>query len=202
MPHDVLHAPRGHHGGHAHAQGPGQLLRRRILAELSAVEAARATDLAARLGMPANSLGFHLRVLAEAHIIEDAPELARDKHDRVWLAVPGGPRVGPPSQPRATVDGLALQAYPGAGRRGSNQLRAVVDWGIKYATGSEPEVRAMLDISTLVLNAREAEELEEGVLEPLRRSKERSIAAAGDGTERKLWNFSMVMAREDLPGLR
>lgn len=178
-------------------------LRRRILAELSAVEAARAADLAVRLGVPANSLSFHLRVLAEAHIIEDAPELARDKRDRVWRAVPGGLSVGSPNQPSETDDALALQAYLGQEAEDQiRQLRAVVDWGTKYATGSEPEARAMLDISSLRLNAREAEELEEGVLELLRRTKAGSIAASGDGTERKLWNFSMVMAREDLPGLR
>ncbi|WP_181578344.1 helix-turn-helix domain-containing protein [Arthrobacter sp. AQ5-05] len=178
-------------------------LRRRILAELSAVEAARATDLAVRLGVPANSLSFHLRVLAEARIIEDAPELARDKRDRVWRAVPGGLSVGSPGRPSRSDDALALQAYLGQEAEDQiRQLRAVVDWGTKYANGSEPEARALLDISSLMLNAGEVEELEQGVLELLRRTKGRSIAAAGDGTERKLWNFSMVMAREDLPGLR
>lgn len=178
-------------------------LRRRILAELSSVESARAADLAVRLDVPANSLSFHLRVLAEAHIIEDAPELARDKRDRVWRAVPGGLSVGSPNRPSETGDALALQAYLGQESEDQiRQLRAVVDWGAKYATGSEPEARAMLDISSLRLNAREAEELEQGVLELVHRTKAGSIAASGDGTERRLWNFSMVMAREDLPGLR
>lgn len=34
--------------------------------------------------MPANSISFHLHVLAKNHFIEEAPELARDKRDRVW----------------------------------------------------------------------------------------------------------------------
>lgn len=59
-------------------------LRQRILGELEVVEHARAADLAEALGEPANSISFHLRVLAKAGIIEEAPELARDRRDRVW----------------------------------------------------------------------------------------------------------------------
>lgn len=59
-------------------------LRQRILGELEVVEHARAADLAEGLGEPANSISFHLRVLAKAGIIEEAPELARDRRDRVW----------------------------------------------------------------------------------------------------------------------
>lgn len=59
-------------------------LRQRILAELSVVEHARAADLADTLGEPANSISFHLRVLARAGIVTEAPEHARDRRDRVW----------------------------------------------------------------------------------------------------------------------
>lgn len=178
-------------------------LRRRIAAELAAVESARATDLADRLGVAANSLSFHLRVLAEAGIIEEAPELARDRRDRVWRALPGGLSVGSPSLPSSTEDSLALQAYLGQEAEDQiRQLQAVVNWGTSYATGEDVESRGMLDIASLRLSVAEAEDLEAGVLDLLRRIKERSLADAGDGAERKLWNFSMVMAREDLPGLR
>lgn len=59
-------------------------LRQRILGEFAVVEHARAADLADALGEPANSISFHLRVLAKAGIIEEAPEHARDRRDRVW----------------------------------------------------------------------------------------------------------------------
>ncbi|MFD7022820.1 winged helix-turn-helix domain-containing protein [Promicromonospora sukumoe] len=62
-------------------------LRQRILVELNVREHARAADLARSLGEPANSISFHLRVLAKHGFIEEAPELAHDKRDRVWRPV-------------------------------------------------------------------------------------------------------------------
>ncbi|WP_020016269.1 winged helix-turn-helix domain-containing protein [Promicromonospora sukumoe] len=62
-------------------------VRQRILIELNVREHARAADLARTLDIPANSISFHLRVLAKHHFIEEAPELARDKRDRVWRPV-------------------------------------------------------------------------------------------------------------------
>lgn len=59
-------------------------LRQRIMVELNVREHARAADLARTLGVPANSISFHLRVLAKHRFIEEAPELAHDKRDRVW----------------------------------------------------------------------------------------------------------------------
>jgi DNA-binding transcriptional ArsR family regulator len=73
-----------------HITDPGVLralshpLRQRILGELDVVGHARAADLAAALEEAANSISFHLRVLAKAGIIEEAPEHARDRRDRVW----------------------------------------------------------------------------------------------------------------------
>lgn len=45
---------------------------------------ARAADIAAATGKPANSISYHLRTLAAAELVAEAPELARDKRDRVW----------------------------------------------------------------------------------------------------------------------
>lgn len=59
-------------------------LRQQILAELVTRGHARASDLVEPLEQPANSISFHLRTLAKAGLIVEAPELARDKRDRVW----------------------------------------------------------------------------------------------------------------------
>src|SRR5690606_22496775 len=74
-------------------------LRRRIAKAVGARGHARAADIAADLGVPANSVSFHLRVLADADLIEEAPEHARDKRDRVWKAVEAAWNVGSPEHP-------------------------------------------------------------------------------------------------------
>lgn len=61
-------------------------VRARILEELSASGPVRAADVARELGIPANQASFHLRQLAKYGLVEEAPEEARDKRDRVWRA--------------------------------------------------------------------------------------------------------------------
>ena len=61
-------------------------VRTRILEELSATGPVRAADIARELGIPANQASFHLRQLAKYGLVEEAPEEARDKRDRVWRA--------------------------------------------------------------------------------------------------------------------
>ncbi len=59
-------------------------VRNRILTELDAGGPLRAADVAVLLGIPANSASFHLRQLAKFGLVEEDPEAARDKRDRVW----------------------------------------------------------------------------------------------------------------------
>lgn len=65
-------------------------VRNRILTELTATGPARAADLAKDLGIPANQASFHLRQLAKYGIVQDAPEAAHDRRDRVWKVVAEG----------------------------------------------------------------------------------------------------------------
>lgn len=66
-------------------------LRQRIILELSVRHSARAADLAEIVGEPANAVSYHMRSLAKANLLVEAPELARDSRDRVWkLAHPEG----------------------------------------------------------------------------------------------------------------
>jgi DNA-binding transcriptional ArsR family regulator len=62
-------------------------VRGRILDEIEASGPVRAADVARELGIPANQASFHLRQLAKYGLVEEAPEEARDKRDRVWRAV-------------------------------------------------------------------------------------------------------------------
>jgi len=59
-------------------------VRNRILTELDAHGPLRAADVARLLGIPANSASFHLRQLAKFGLVEEDPDAARDKRDRVW----------------------------------------------------------------------------------------------------------------------
>ena len=76
-------------------------LRRQVWNEVTRARYARAADLAQRLDQPANTLSFHLRVLAQAGLIEEAPEKARDKRDRVWKPTSGAMSLGSPEDPVA-----------------------------------------------------------------------------------------------------
>lgn len=59
-------------------------LRMQLLQRLASRGTARAADLAEDTGLPANSVSYHLRILAKGGAIVEAPDAARDKRDRVW----------------------------------------------------------------------------------------------------------------------
>ena len=122
-------------------------LRQRILLELSMLEHGRAADLARVLDQPANAISFHLRALARAGLIVEAPEHARDRRDRVWKPV---------------ADSYALDRHvPG--------WTAVVDPLLDWVrnTVMEPvtdeSVHRQLAASQLSLTRAEAEELAEAL---------------------------------------
>ena len=71
-------------------RGLAHPVRNRILEEMASGGAMRATDVAERLAIPANHASFHLRQLAKYGLVEEAPELARDRRDRVWRLVHAG----------------------------------------------------------------------------------------------------------------
>ena len=61
-------------------------------------------DIARELGIPANQASFHLRQLAKYGVVEEDPEAARDKRDRVWRLV---------AEEGLTVNLAELEAQPG-----------------------------------------------------------------------------------------
>lgn len=62
-------------------------LRRKMLRHLGEHEAATSTTIAEALGENTGTTSYHLRVLAEAGVIEEVPERARGR-ERWWRAVP------------------------------------------------------------------------------------------------------------------
>jgi DNA-binding transcriptional ArsR family regulator len=59
-------------------------LRRRMLDVLSLDGAATASALAEATGQAVGNISHHLKVLAAAELIQEAPELARDRRERWW----------------------------------------------------------------------------------------------------------------------
>jgi DNA-binding transcriptional ArsR family regulator len=67
-------------------------LRRRLLDALSVDDAATASMLAEATGQAVGNVSHHLKVLASARLIEEAPELARDRRERWWRRTSRGLR--------------------------------------------------------------------------------------------------------------
>jgi DNA-binding transcriptional ArsR family regulator len=67
-------------------------LRRRLLDALSVDDAATASMLAEATGQAVGNVSHHLKVLAAAQLIEEAPELARDRRERWWRRTSRGLR--------------------------------------------------------------------------------------------------------------
>jgi DNA-binding transcriptional ArsR family regulator len=64
-------------------------LRRRLLDVLRVHGPATASVLAERTAQAVGNISHHMRILAEAGLAEEAPELARDRRERWWRRVPG-----------------------------------------------------------------------------------------------------------------
>lgn len=136
-------------------------LRRQIFDALGAMGTGRAADLGELLGIAPNKVSFHLRELAKAELIEEAPELARDKRDRVWKPTAGGFTTGEPSERAGDESPSAINAYLAQAvheeqLRLSAMLAHAQYW---YAKGEDPNNLASLSTSNLLLTDDEQAEL-------------------------------------------
>jgi DNA-binding transcriptional ArsR family regulator len=67
-------------------------LRRRLMDVLKVDGPATVSALAERTGQAVANVSHHLRMLASAELVEEAPELARDRRERWWRLVSAGIR--------------------------------------------------------------------------------------------------------------
>jgi predicted ArsR family transcriptional regulator len=160
-------------------------LRTDIFMELYSRGSARAVDLAAVLDVPANQVSFHLRTLAKYGLIEEAPEEARDRRDRVWRPAneglwiseeiedqPGGPE--------------AMRAWR---THAAGWVHEMIDaFYAKRDAGDEGTVRVADDIP-MQLTKDEAKQAATEVLEVLNRWSDhgRERVRAGDDKDRRLY---------------
>jgi DNA-binding transcriptional ArsR family regulator len=139
-------------------------LRRNITNVLNRVEHARAADLAEQLDVAANTISFHLRVLADAGLIEEAPEFARDRRDRVWRPRKMGLELGSPEHPIQDEDEMAGAAFTRLLVDEHNELvRRFISWVPEYTRGRDGVARGTLNQLNMKLTHAEFVEVMEKV---------------------------------------
>ncbi|HVX45866.1 MAG TPA: helix-turn-helix domain-containing protein [Mycobacteriales bacterium] len=153
-------------------------VRGRLFYELVARGTARAADLARDLDVPANQVSFHLRQMAKYGFIEEAPEHARDRRDRVWR---------PASEMGFDIDsGLTDNpAFQQASRRHAHE---VLD---TFLSGDGKDFRRSHDIS-MRLTETEAEQMADEVQDLLLRWTERGKNRRDDPDEPRQTYLTMV----------
>ncbi|MFJ2620165.1 helix-turn-helix domain-containing protein [Glutamicibacter sp. NPDC087344] len=179
-------------------------LRRQIFDALAAMRTGRASDIGELLGIAPNKVSFHLRELAKAEMIEEAPELARDKRDRVWRPAAPGYTTGLPGGRGKDGSATAMNAYldqviHDESRRLEAALRHAQRW---YGT-EEPMVDlAQLSTSNLMLTEDERQELQRRLDEVIpgfrEDQKNGKIASSQPPAERKLWHYSSLLSADEL----
>lgn len=176
-------------------------LRRRIVAVLGAQDYARATDLARQLGVPANTLSFHLRVLADAGLVVEAPEHARDRRDRVWKGAGQSYMVGSPAEPIGPGEETPLAAYLSQmALDQQSMLGRLLAWAPDYATGRDKDVKGEISVGTLRLTQEEARAVFSEVNEVLHRARSLHHETADSDAQAgvRIWDYTFMAAREDL----
>lgn len=168
--------------------------RNRILAELFAAGPLRAADLAQLLDLPANQASFHLRQLAKYDLVEEAPELARDKRDRVWrLSDPDGISF-------RTKD---IEAQPGGRaamtffrQHASSWAHLLVD--LAYDDRPLPDgVNRTTSDWSLRLTAEEVDQLSQEIGDLVSRWRDRTSAASQEGRS----TYSLLQLLQPYPSV-
>ncbi len=150
-------------------------LRNRILAELDAQGSMRAADVARELDIPANQASFHLRQLAKYGLVEEDPDAARDRRDRVWR-----------SSGVVTVRLRELEESPGGRAAADVYRRNGASWGHLvvdrvYAADRPADAHHSLAEGAVRLTREEAAQLAEEIGEVVARWTERTQAEPAEG---------------------
>ena len=165
-------------------------LRRQMLQLFRQREHLRAADIAEALDVAANSASFHLRVLADAELIEEAPEHARDRRDRVWVARRQALSLGGPENPvpDEVLGGVMLNAVA---EEHHDMLRRVLTWSPEYISGRTTEVHATFTQRTVRLTGAEFDALMERIDDVMTEAVE---AHDRDDPDSRPWQIDLLAA--------
>ncbi|CAH0209990.1 hypothetical protein SRABI76_02237 [Microbacterium oxydans] len=165
-------------------------LRRQILQLFRLREHLRAADIAEELGVAANSVSFHLRVLADAGLIDEAPERARDRRDRVWAARRQALSLGGPERP-VTDEVLSGVMVSAIADEHQELLRRVLAWTPEYISGRTAEVHATFSQRSLRLTGAEFDALIERINDVMTEAVD---AHDGDDPDSRPWQVDILAA--------
>lgn len=169
-------------------------LRRQILRLLARHEHLRAADIASELAVPANSASFHLRTLADAGLIEEAPDRARDRRDRVWTARKGGFNVGGPENP-VVDEALTSSVIAGLAEDHADLVRRVLAWTPDYVAGRTAEVHAAFTQRTIRLTEAEFDDAITKVNEVFAAAEK---AHDDKNPEGRYWQIDLIVADDTI----
>ncbi|CAH0255389.1 helix-turn-helix domain-containing protein [Microbacterium foliorum] len=137
-------------------------LRRQMVRLFARREHLRAADVAEDLGVAPNSASFHLRVLADAGLIEEAPEHARDRRDRVWKSRKGSINLGGPEHP-VPDEALGTAMVRSLAEDHQEMMARVIAWTPEYLSGRATEIHAAFSQRMLRLTESEFDAVMERV---------------------------------------
>lgn len=146
--------------------------RRRLMDALKTHQASTVGMLADRLGIAVGSVSHHLKVLHDADLVTEAPELARDRRERWWRLVDAAIRWSS----TGFDDSPATEAIVAAAT--SMGLERQVELTRRWLAGGDREsAHALASFSTdawLTLTADELDELSQELQEVVSRWRERT----------------------------
>ncbi|MGM1018322.1 MAG: helix-turn-helix domain-containing protein [Actinomycetota bacterium] len=169
-------------------------IRRRILRLLPRRTFVRAADVAEELGEPANKVSFHLRVLADAGLIVEAPEQARDRRDRVWTYTKRALTIGGPGQPVADEQ-LGNVVIAGLVEEHQDLVRRLLAWSPEYVAGRTTEIHGTFIQRTLRLTPTEFEKLLVALQEVMQAADDAHDPADPDS---RSWELDIVAADDSI----
>jgi DNA-binding transcriptional ArsR family regulator len=169
-------------------------LRRQILRLIARRGFLRAADVAAELSVPANSVSFHLRTLADAGLIEEAPEKARDRRDRVWTGRKGALNLGGPENP-VPDETLGAAVVGALAEDHADLVRRVLAWTPEYVSGRSSEVHAAFTQRTIRLTETEFDAAMTALNEVLEAAEKAHDDADPAG---RFWQLDLIAADDTI----
>lgn len=155
--------------------------RARMMDALKVDGPSTASHLAQRTGQAVGSASHHLKVLAEAGLVEEAPELAKDRRERWWRLVDAGTRW---SRADFADDTAAVTAaYAAESLAVQRQFERVTEWNANAASVPEWDGASFATQNWLRLTPAELGEVAEEIIDVLLRWSRRDLP--DDGEERE-----------------